>query len=97
MELSAITDFFSDVTLLVLYTGLLFAGWAWMLKAENKGLEAKIENIKELLANHITDTNKKIDDLRQDTNKKFDDLRQEIKEIKKMIYELLVKEKETKP
>ncbi len=89
MELSAITDFFSDVTLLVLYTGLLFAGFSWMIKAENKRLEAKIENIKELLANHITDTNKKI----EDNSKKIDRLSDRFDRL----YEFLIKQKEKNP
>ena len=41
------------VTVLILYTGLLFAGFSWMIKAE-------VKPIKELLTNHITDTNKKV-------------------------------------
>ena len=40
----------------VLYTGFIFAGFSWMLKSQ-------IKPIKELLTNHITDTDKKIDGL----------------------------------
>ena len=57
------------VTFLVLYTGFLFAGFSWMLKSQ-------IDPVKELLTNHITDTNKRFDDTNKrfdDTNKRFDD------------------------
>ncbi len=81
------------VTFLILYTSLLFTGWAWMLSA-------KINPIKELLTNHITDTNKKIDDLQSSTNQKIDDLqsstnqkiddlKSDIKEVRQDIKELL--------
>ena len=69
-------------TVLILYTGLLFGAFSWMLKAQ-------IQPIKEILTNHITDTNKKIDDIKTDTNKRLDHLREDMKdgfkEIKEMI------------
>ena len=48
-------------------------------------LKSELKHIKELLSNHITETNKKIDD----SNKKINELRQDMKdgfkEIKEMI------------
>ena len=62
------------VGFVVLYTGFIFAGFNWMLNA-------KIDPIENLLTNHITDTNKKIDRL----SERFDRL-----------YEMLLKEKSQK-
>ncbi len=61
----------------MLYTGFIFAGFNWMLKTQTKQINAQIEPIKELLSNHISDTNKKIDNLSNrisDTNKRIDQL-----------------------
>lgn len=60
------------VTLVVLYTGFIFAGFHWMLTA-------KIDPIEKLLTNHITDTNKKIEKL----SERFDDLYKFLLEEKK--------------
>ena len=53
------------VTLVVVYTGFIFGGFSWMLKAQ-------ITPIKELLNNHISDTNKKIDKLSDRVDKLSD-------------------------
>ena len=93
MGMEQIGSLWPVVTAFVLYTGLLFGGFAWMLKACIKPIEksfdkheknmkellkAQITPIKELLDNHITDTNKKIDKL----SDRFDRL-----------YEILIKDK----
>ena len=56
----------------------------------------QLQRISDLLSNHITDTNKKIEDLKIDTNEKFrdtnrriDDLRQDMKEGFKEIKEAI--------
>ena len=80
------------VTVLILYTGLLFGAFSWMLKAQ-------IQPIKEILTNHITDTNKKIDDLRQETNSRFDKLNERFDRLNERfdsLYELLLKDKQNK-
>ena len=91
------------VTFLVLYTGLLFAGFSWMLKAE-------VKPIKEILTNHITDTNKKIEDtrrelvsLRKDTNEQIKETREELVNLRKdtneqfsRLYELLIQDRKQK-
>ena len=74
-EIVAVGGFF------VLYTGLLFGGFSWMLKAQ-------IDPLKELLTNHITDTNKKIDRL----SDRFDTLSDRFDRL----YEILLEEKEQK-
>ena len=53
------------VSFLVLYTGFIFGGFHWMLKAQ-------IKPVKELLNNHISDTNKKIDQLSDRFDKQSD-------------------------
>ncbi len=60
-----------------------------MLNAQTKQIEAKIEPIKELLTNHITDTNKKI----EENSRKIDRLSDRFDRL----YELLLKEKTKKP
>ena len=84
------------VTFIVLYTALLFGGWAWMLHAHTKQIKAEIKAeitpIKEALTNHITSTNKKIDDLRQETNSRFDKLNERFDSL----YKLLLREKGNK-
>ena len=84
------------VTFLVLYTGLLFAGFSWMLKAE-------VKPIKEILTNHITDTNKKIEDtrkelvnLRKDTRRELVNLRKDTNEQFSRLYELLIQDRKQK-
>ncbi len=67
----------SAATFLVVYTGMLLGGMAWMI-------DAKISPIEHLLTNHITDTNKKIDAFRSE-------IKEEIKEVKESIQELLKK------
>ena len=52
-----------------------------------------MKHIKEILNNHITDTNKKIDELRIDTNKKFDRLNDRFDRL----YELLIKKERKTP
>ena len=74
------------VTFIVLYTALLFGGWAWMLHAHTKQIKAEITPIKEALTNHITSTNKKIEQL---TNR-FDKLSDRFDRL----YELLLKDKQ---
>ena len=69
------------VTVLILYTGLLFGAFSWMLNAQ-------IQPIKEILTNHITDTNKKIDQL----SEQFSQLSERFDRL----YELLLKEKQNK-
>ncbi len=51
----------------MLYTGFIFAGFNWMLKAQ-------IKPIKELLSNHISDTHKKIDKLSDQIDKQSERL-----------------------
>ena len=65
---------FKVVGFFVVYTGFIFAGFNWMLNA-------KIGPLENLLTNHITETNKKIDKL----SDRFDQL-----------YEILLKEKNQK-
>ena len=65
-------------TFLSVYTGFIFAGFSWMLKAQIKPINDKLDN-------HITDTNKKIDDLKIDIKEQLSELKQDIKEIKKAI------------
>ena len=79
------------ISFLVFYTSVLFGGFSWMLKSQ-------IQPIKEILTNHITDTNKKIDDLKTETNKKLDHfredmitLRQDMKDGFKEIKEIIMK------
>ena len=67
------------VTFLVLYTGLLFAGFSWMLKAQ-------VQPIRELLTNHITGTNQKIEQLTD----RIDNLTDRFDRL----YELLLKDKD---
>ena len=80
------------VTFIVLYTALLFGGWAWMLNAHTKQIKAEIKAeitpVKEALTNHITETNKKIEQL---TNR-FDKLSDRFDRL----YELLLKDKQNK-
>lgn len=63
-------------------------------------LQRDVSQIKGLLSNHITDTNKKIDDLKEDINKKIDnlkddinkkidDLKDDIREVRQDMKELL--------
>ena len=59
----------------------------------NANLKAEIAPIKVALDNHITDTNKKIEDLKTDTNKQFDNLRQDMKEGFKEIKEAMKAQK----
>ena len=58
--------------LVVVYTGFVFTGFHWMLKA-------KIEPIEKIMTNHITETNKKIDNLRQDMKDGFKEIKELIK------------------
>ena len=67
------------VTFLILYTGLLFSGWSWMLNISNKPIKEDIVEIKTALNNHLSETNKKIDNL----NNRFDKL-----------YQILLKDKQ---
>ena len=64
----------------ITYTGLLFGSWwcmvNWMLNAKIEMLNIKIDpikedikEIKESLSNHVTDTDKKIDDIQADIKK----------------------------
>ena len=69
------------VTFVILYTGLIFGGFNWMLSA-------KIDPINEKLGNHITDTNKKIDRL----SEKVDRLSERFDKL----YHHLLKEKDKK-
>ena len=69
-----IIEFTPVLTFFVLYTGLLFGAIHWMLKAQ-------ISPIKELLTNHITETNHRITETNQkitETNNKIDTLSAEI-------------------
>ncbi len=108
---------------LIAYTGLLFSGFNWMIKNQTKQINIKfdqvdikfdqvnatIKQINEKLDNHITDTNKKIDNLSNridDTNKKIDSLSDNTnKKIDNLsnhfdlrfdrLYELLLQDKKT--
>ncbi len=82
MELS---ELWPMATFLSVYTGFIFAGFSWMLKAQTKQINTQIGYINEKLDNHITDTNKKIDDLKIDIKEQLSELKQDIKEIKKAI------------
>ena len=75
------------VTFLVLYTGFIFAGFNWMLKAQTKQINVQIEPIKELLTNHITDTDKKIDAVRAEVR----EVRAEVKEVRAEVREVNAK------
>ncbi len=72
--MSTLKDLYKDiwpvVTLLIIYTGLIFTGFNWMLSA-------KIDPINEKLDNHITDTNKKIDRLSERFDKLYHHLLKE--------------------
>ena len=90
MEISVLLTL---VTSLLVYTGLLFGGWAWMLrnqtkqiKAEITVIKAEITPIKEALDNHITDTNKKIDRLTDRIDKQGEQFNR--------LYELLLRDKQ---
>ena len=75
---------------LVLYTGLIFGGFSWMLKSQ-------IEPIKELLSNHITDTNKRIGETNkriEDTNKRIEETNKRIEDTNKRIEALRIEIKE---
>ena len=74
------------VTVLILYTGLLFGAFSWMLKAQ-------IQPIKEILTNHITDTNKKIDRLSDRFDKLSDRIDKQNDQFNRL-YEFLLKEKQ---
>ena len=52
-------------------------------------MQRDVSHIKGLLSNHITDTNKKIDDLKEDIHKKIDDLKEDIREVRQDMKELL--------
>ena len=45
-------------------------------------LDQNIKHIKEILNNHITDTNKKIDNLRTDIKETLTEIKAELKEIR---------------
>ncbi len=96
----------------VLYTGFIFAGFSWMLRSQMGQVNAQIgqintqmvqintqiENIKVLLTNHVTDTDKKIESLRKevkadlmDTNKKIDHLGARFDRL----YDYLIQEKKS--
>ncbi len=66
------------VTFFMLYTGFIFAGFNWMLKTHTKQINAQIDLIKELLSNHVTDTDKKIDDVKAEVK----EVRAEVKEVR---------------
>ncbi len=61
----------SAVTAVIIYTGLIFGGQAWMLSAKIKPIEVALNN-------HLSETNQKIDYLRTDMNRKIDDFKKEI-------------------
>ena len=80
------------VTFFVVYTGFIFGGLHWMLKAQitpvkdqitsvkdqiKDQITAQITPVKELLSNHISDTNKKIDKLSDRVDKLYDFLMQQ--------------------
>ena len=57
---------------------------------EMRGMAKDIAHINKTLTNHITSTNKKIDDLRQETTTRFDKLNERFDRL----YELLLKDKQ---
>ncbi len=79
----------SAVTAVIIYTGLIFGGQAWMLSAKIKPIEIALNN-------HLSETNRKIDNLkieitevRKDLKSDITEVRQDIKEIRQDIKELL--------
>ena len=80
------------VSFLVIYTGFLFGGMAWMIHAQ-------ISPVKELLTNHITDTNKKIETLSGRIDKladRFDKMSDRLDRQSDQfgrLYEILIKDK----
>ena len=69
----------STATALILIVGLII--FFFFLRREFRhDLEAEIAPIKVALNNHITDTNKKIDDFKAETKETFKELKQDIKE-----------------
>ena len=94
MEISVLLTL---VTSLLLYTGLLFGGWAWMLRNQTKQIKAEIKAetkpIKQALDNHVTDTNKKIEHL---TNRidKLSDRFDKLSDRFDRLYEILLNKKQ---
>ena len=54
------------------YTGLILKIFHWMISAQIKPINEKLDN-------HITDTNKKIDDLKKDMKSGFQDLKDDMR------------------
>ena len=79
--------------------GVLFGGIAWMIHVQISPVKKSVNDVKELLTNHITDTNKKIEALSGRIDKladRFDKMsdrfdRQNDQFVR--LYELVIKEK----
>ena len=94
-----IQDIVAVCSFFVLYTGLLFGGFSWMLKAQLKAhtdpIKAQIELINnkiELTNNKIDLINNKLDNHITDTNKKIDKLSDRFNDL----YQFLLEEKKRK-
>ena len=71
---------------------VLFGGIAWMIHVQISPVKKSVDDVKELLTNHITDTNKKIETLSGRIDKlsdRIDDLSGRFDRL----YELLLKDK----
>ena len=73
------------VMFLILYTSLLFGGWAWMLSARIDPIKEGITEIKKSLNNHITDTNRKIETLNNTLMAQFKDHNKQVVDLYKVL------------
>ena len=90
MNLSAILAFFEQ-SMLIGMVGIIV--YLTIISRDMKHIRETLKDIKGTLNNHITDTNKKIDELRIDTNNKIDRLSDRFDRL----YELLIKKERKTP
>ena len=73
----------------IMALGVLGAGNAFLIKLFLKPIETKIDNIEKVLSNHITDTNKKIDEVKAEVKAGQAKVETEIKELRDLILKKL--------
>ena len=82
---------FTGIIAIVTSLGIL-GGFIWfIIRLSFKAIETDIGHIKKDLSNHITDTNKKIDELKTELKEDIKELKTELKEDMKELKDLILK------